>query len=64
MPVAAQKLPADLVFRIVSRVAQRAQVTFAGVSTGFSVGSIDLGSNNVRTMPEGAAAPTAAEEAE
>ena len=56
VPVAAQRLPADSVFRIVSRVAQRAQVSFTGVSTGFSVGGIDLGSNNVRTVPEARAA--------
>jgi hypothetical protein len=56
VPVAAQKLPADSVFRVVSRVAQQARVTFTGVRTGFSVGGIDLGSNNVRTVPEAKAA--------
>ena len=56
VPVAAQKVPADSVFRVVSRVAQQAQVTFTGVGTGFSTGGIDLGSNNVRTVPEAKAA--------
>ncbi|UOG77112.1 zinc carboxypeptidase [Hymenobacter tibetensis] len=56
VPVATQKLPADSVFQIISRVSRQAQVTFTGVSTGFSVGGIDLGSNNVRTVPEAKAA--------
>ena len=56
IPVAAQKLPADSVFQIVSRVSRQNQVAFTSVSTGFSVGGIDLGSNNVRTVPETKAA--------
>ncbi|MCA8831496.1 M14 family zinc carboxypeptidase [Hymenobacter pini] len=52
IPVSAQKLPADSVFQIVSRVSRQNQVTFTGVGTGFSLGGIDLGSNNVRTVPE------------
>jgi hypothetical protein len=56
IPVAAQKLPADSVFQIVSRLSRQNQVTFTGVSTGFSLGGIDLGSNNVRTVPEAKAA--------
>ncbi|WP_046246351.1 M14 family zinc carboxypeptidase [Hymenobacter terrenus] len=56
IPVAAQKLPADSLFRIVSRVSQQAQVAFTAVNTGFSVDGIDLGSNNVRTVPEAKAA--------
>lgn len=56
VPVAAQKVPADSVFGIVSRVSRRAQVTFTSVGTGFSLGGIDLGSNNVRTVPEAKAA--------
>jgi hypothetical protein len=56
VPVAAQKVSADSVFTIVSRVSRRAQVTFTGVGTGFSLGGIDLGSNNVRTVPEAKAA--------
>ncbi|RSK47518.1 M14 family zinc carboxypeptidase [Hymenobacter rigui] len=56
IPVAAQALPADSVFQIVSRVSRQNQVTFTGVTTGFSLGGIDLGSNNVRTVPETKAA--------
>jgi hypothetical protein len=56
IPVAAQKLPADSLFRVVSRVSRQAGVTFTGVATGFSTGGIDLGSNNVRTVPEAKAA--------
>lgn len=56
IPVAAQKLSADSVFQIVSRLSRQHQVTFTGVSTGFSLGGIDLGSNNVRTVPEAKAA--------
>ncbi|TGD82780.1 M14 family zinc carboxypeptidase [Hymenobacter wooponensis] len=56
IPVAAQKLPADSVFQIVSRLSRQHQVTFTGVGTGFSLGGIDLGSNNVRTVPEAKAA--------
>ncbi|SDY80330.1 M14 family zinc carboxypeptidase [Hymenobacter psychrophilus] len=56
IPVAAQSLPADSVFQVVSRVGRQQQVTFTGVSTGFSLGGIDLGSNNVRTVPEAKAA--------
>ncbi|WP_310396386.1 M14 family zinc carboxypeptidase [Hymenobacter sp.] len=56
IPVAAQKLAADSVFQIVSRVSRQNQVVFTSVSTGFSVGGIDLGSNNVRTVPEAKAA--------
>ncbi|GAB2476563.1 peptidase M14 [Hymenobacter qilianensis] len=56
VPVAGQKLPADSVFQVLSRVSKQAQVTFTSVTTGFSVGGIDLGSNNVRTVPEAKAA--------
>ncbi|MBD2767255.1 hypothetical protein IC235_05060 [Hymenobacter sp. BT664] len=56
IPVAAQKLPPDSVFQVVSRVSRQAQVAFTSVTTGFSVGGIDLGSNNVRTVPEAKAA--------
>ncbi|WP_211289924.1 M14 family zinc carboxypeptidase [Hymenobacter chitinivorans] len=56
IPVAAQKLPADSVFQIVSRISRQNQVTFTSVGTGFSAKGIDLGSNNVRTAPETKAA--------
>ncbi|WP_139920270.1 M14 family zinc carboxypeptidase [Hymenobacter sp. DG01] len=56
IPVAAQKLPADSVFQVVSRVGRQQQVSFTGVGTGFSLSGIDLGSNNVRTVPETKAA--------
>lgn len=56
IPVAAQKLPADSVFQVVSRVSRLANVAFTSVTTGFSASGIDLGSNNVRTVPEAKAA--------
>lgn len=56
VPVAGQKLPADSVFQVLNRVSKLAQVTFTSVTTGFSLGGIDLGSNNVRTVPETQAA--------
>ncbi|OUJ75152.1 M14 family zinc carboxypeptidase [Hymenobacter crusticola] len=56
IPVAGQKLSADSVFQIVSRVSRQNQVTFTGVGTGFSLSGIDLGSNNVHTVPEAKAA--------
>ncbi|ALW86127.1 hypothetical protein AUC43_14110 [Hymenobacter sedentarius] len=56
IPVAAQKQPADSVFQVVSRISRQNQVAFTSVTTGFSVGGIDLGSNNVRTVPEAQAA--------
>ncbi|MCB2410921.1 M14 family zinc carboxypeptidase [Hymenobacter lucidus] len=56
IPVATQKLPADSVFQIVSRISRQNQVTFTSVGTGFSAKGIDLGSNNVRTAPETKAA--------
>ncbi|WP_052695828.1 hypothetical protein [Hymenobacter sp. AT01-02] len=43
-------------FQVVSRVSRQHHVTFTGVGTGFSLGGIDLGSNNVRTVPETKAA--------
>ncbi|SFP93120.1 M14 family zinc carboxypeptidase [Hymenobacter arizonensis] len=56
IPVATQQLPADSVFQIVSRVSRQNQVAFTSVGTGFSLSGIDLGSNNVRTVPETKAA--------
>ncbi|MFC7669047.1 hypothetical protein ACFQT0_18075 [Hymenobacter humi] len=56
IPVAAQKQSADSVFQMVSRISRQNQVAFTSVTTGFSVGGIDLGSNNVRTVPEAKAA--------
>ncbi|MBX0292988.1 zinc carboxypeptidase [Hymenobacter sp. HSC-4F20] len=56
IPVAAQKLPADSLFQVVSRVGRQQQVSFTGVGTGFNLSGIDLGSNNVRTVPETKAA--------
>ncbi|MBC6988398.1 M14 family zinc carboxypeptidase [Hymenobacter sp. BT491] len=56
IPVAGQKLSADTVFQIVSRVSRQNQVTFTSVATGFSAGGIDLGSSNVRAVPEAKAA--------
>ncbi|MDQ1089971.1 M14 family metallopeptidase [Siphonobacter sp. SORGH_AS_1065] len=47
IPVAGQTISPDSLYALVSEAATKAQVTFAGTTTGFSVEGIDLGSNNI-----------------
>lgn len=50
IPVQQQNLSPDSLFRLVSAVSKEAGVAIQGVETGYSVGGIDLGSNQVRTV--------------
>jgi hypothetical protein len=50
IPVAAQTIAADSLYRLLQGVAARARVTIAGVTTGFNAAGIDLGSSNIRAV--------------
>ena len=50
IPVAAQTVPADSLYKLIFSAGRQAGVTFTAVSTGFSAKGIDLGSNNIRTI--------------
>jgi hypothetical protein len=70
IPVNLQNINADSVYRVMENMSQSCGITIYGMSTGFSTGGIDLGSNYMRTLkrPEaamiigpGVAAPEAGE---
>ncbi len=50
IPVAGQTISADSLHQVISYVANETGLKFYGVSTGFSVAGIDLGSNNIQTV--------------
>jgi hypothetical protein len=50
IPVAAQTIAADSLYRLLRGVAVRARVTIAGATTGFNSAGIDLGSSNIRAV--------------
>ncbi len=56
VPVTNQSITPDSLYKLVSAVSRQAGVTFTGVSTGFSAGGIDLGSNNIRPLKKPEAA--------
>jgi hypothetical protein len=51
IPVADQHISADEVFAAVREASQQAGIDVFSVDTGFSAEGVDLGSNNVRTVP-------------
>lgn len=51
IPVADQNLTGDQLFELVKEASQQAGVAVYTVSTGLNLEGIDLGSNNVRTIP-------------
>jgi len=52
IPVAAQSIKPDSLYKLISKVSVDAGVKFYGVSTGFSTKGIDLGSENVKVVRE------------
>ncbi|AXE16819.1 hypothetical protein DR864_03245 [Runella rosea] len=50
IPVAGQSIPADSLYAHLQLIAADCNVRFTGISTGFSAGGIDLGSNNIKTV--------------
>jgi hypothetical protein len=50
IPVAAQAVPADSLYRLLQAVAVRFGVTITGAATGFNAAGIDLGSSNIRAV--------------
>ncbi len=52
VPVADQNLNADHLYAAIKEAAAIAGVEVASVNTGFSLEGVDLGSNNIRTVPQ------------
>lgn len=50
IPVALQSVSADSLYRLVDALGKKTGISLTGVSSGFSMGGIDLGSSNIRTM--------------
>lgn len=50
IPVAAQSIGADSLYRVLRAVALQTHVRFAGATTGFNAEGIDLGSSNIRAV--------------
>ncbi|RZK47502.1 MAG: peptidase M14, partial [Pedobacter sp.] len=50
VPVAAQKINSDSLYRLLSETGQRSGLDFIPVTTGFNADGIDLGSNNIRAI--------------
>lgn len=50
IPVALQSISADSLYRLVDAIGKQTNIILTSVSTGFSVGGIDLGSANIRTV--------------
>lgn len=50
IPVKYQKLPSDDIYKIVQEAASLTHIDVIGVTSGFSVSGIDLGSNNIRPV--------------
>jgi hypothetical protein len=50
IPVAAQHIAADSLYRLLQNVAVRAHVTITGATTGFDAEGIDLGSSNIHSV--------------
>ena len=56
IPVGLQRVGEDSLFRTVSRVSAACGIPIHGLATGYSLGGIDLGSNNMRTLKKPEAA--------
>ncbi len=56
IPVGLQRISADSIYRVVDNVSKACGITIHGISTGFSTGGIDLGSNYMRTLKKPEAA--------
>jgi len=50
IPVAAQSIPGDSLYRVLQSVAAATDVRFVGAATGFNAEGIDLGSSNIRAV--------------
>jgi hypothetical protein len=50
VPVAAQKITCDSLYRLLGEAGQKSGLDFIPVSTGFSTDGIDLGSNNIKAI--------------
>jgi len=49
IPTALQSISADSLYRLVDAIAKKTNIQVTGVSTGFNMAGIDLGSSNIRT---------------
>jgi hypothetical protein len=56
LPVNLQRIAADSLYQLVAAAAKSSGITIYSLSTGFSSGGIDLGSNNIKTIPKPEAA--------
>lgn len=52
IPVAAQSIEPDSLYKVISKVSSDAKVRFYSVNTGFSLNGIDLGSDNIKVVRE------------
>lgn len=56
LPVNLQRIAADSLYQLASAAAKSSGIAIYSLSTGFSSGGIDLGSNNIKTIPKPEAA--------